>query len=192
MKREHLKSLLVVVLLVAVGVGCRRMIPVHNFWPTTAVALFAGFFFRSRMVALLTTFVALSLSNLVEPAYDDNWTCCAVYGCLAFSVWLGSLLDNGKLGSGPSPVRLLSASLGCSLLFYVVTNFACWIGGHGMYEHTWSDLMECYNVAIPFFRNTIYGDLFYTAAIFGTYALLTGVELEFPPRRLQPIPVRKK
>jgi hypothetical protein len=42
-----------------------------------------------------------------------------------------------------------------------------------MYPRSFSGLMECYLLAIPFFRNTILGDLFYTGVFFGSYELLT-------------------
>ncbi len=186
MKRENLKSLLVFVLLVAVGVGCRRLIDVYNFWPTTAVALFAGYFFRSRLLGIFTAFTALTISNLTEPSYGNYWTAISVYGCLAFSVWLGS-----HLGKKPTPAKLCLASLGSSTVFFIVTNFACWAGPK-MFDHTWEGLVECYTVAIPFFRNTIGGDLFYTAAIFGAYALAVELDFDFFPRRMQLIPIRKR
>ncbi len=185
MKRENLKSLLVFVLLVAVGVGCRRLISAHNFWPNTAVALFAGFFFRSRLLALFTALTALTISNLAEPSYAGQWTAISVYGCLAVSVLLGS-----RLGKSPTPLRLCATSLAASLMFFVVTNFACWADGK-LYARTWPELLECYAAGVPFFRNTIGGDLFYTAALFATYALALQLYRDFYPRRMQPIPVRK-
>ncbi|MFN7312544.1 MAG: DUF6580 family putative transport protein, partial [Bacteroidota bacterium] len=33
-------------------------------------------------------------------------------------------------------------------------------------------LMECYTAAIPFFRNSFAGDLFYTTILFGGYYLI--------------------
>jgi hypothetical protein len=33
-------------------------------------------------------------------------------------------------------------------------------------------MMESYTMAIPFFQNTLMGDLFYTSALFGAYYLI--------------------
>jgi hypothetical protein len=38
-----------------------------------------------------------------------------------------------------------------------------------MYAPTWAGLVECYVLAIPFFRNTVGGDLFFVAVMFGAY-----------------------
>ena len=58
-----------------------------------------------------------------------------------------------------------------SLLFFVLTNFGVWLV-NGYYPHTVAGLAACYVAAIPFFQNSIAGDLFYTALLFGGFALL--------------------
>jgi hypothetical protein len=54
----------------------------------------------------------------------------------------------------------------------VITNFAVWAFG-GLYPHSLTGLTECYFLAIPFFRNTLLGDLFYSGAFFGGYELIS-------------------
>jgi len=41
-----------------------------------------------------------------------------------------------------------------------------------MYPQTFAGMMASYVAAIPFFANTVAGDLFYTALLFGGFALL--------------------
>jgi hypothetical protein len=41
-----------------------------------------------------------------------------------------------------------------------------------MYEKTMTGLVEAYYFAIPFFRNTLLGDFFYTGVLFGSYAFV--------------------
>jgi hypothetical protein len=38
-----------------------------------------------------------------------------------------------------------------------------------MYPHTLTALGACYVAAIPFFQNTVAGDLFYTVLLFGGF-----------------------
>ena len=38
-----------------------------------------------------------------------------------------------------------------------------------LYPHTLAGLAESYVAGLPFFRNTLVGDLFFTGVIFGTY-----------------------
>jgi hypothetical protein len=52
----------------------------------------------------------------------------------------------------------LNTILSSSLLFFIITNFGVWILG---YPHTLDGLIMCYTLAIPFFVNSIIGDLFF-------------------------------
>ena len=67
------------------------------------------------------------------------------------------------------------ASVAGSVVFFLVTNLGVWLGVNGhapMYPHTLTGLAECYVAALPFFRNTLLGDLTYAAVMFGSYYLL--------------------
>jgi formate-dependent nitrite reductase membrane component NrfD len=49
----------------------------------------------------------------------------------------------------------------------LVTNFASWLN-NPMYTQNFSGLLTSYIAGIPFFRNTLLGDLFYLSVLFGT------------------------
>ena len=66
--------------------------------------------------------------------------------------------------------RVLIASVVCSLAFFVFTNFAVW-GFGTMYAHDAAGLTRCFELALPFFRFTLAGDLVFAAGIFGAYRL---------------------
>jgi len=51
-----------------------------------------------------------------------------------------------------------------------VTNFAVWAGGSS-YPPTAEGLASCYAAAIPFFRNALFGDLFYASVLFGVWSI---------------------
>jgi hypothetical protein len=70
--------------------------------------------------------------------------------------------------------KVVFVSLLASILFFVITNFAVWAFS-GMYPKTAFGLGEAYFLAIPFFRNTILGDLFYNGVFFGVYNLLLNI-----------------
>ncbi|MCX6136221.1 MAG: hypothetical protein NTV54_01825 [Ignavibacteriales bacterium] len=86
----------------------------------------------------------------------------------------GSFLAAGAIGIAISGRRsvlsIAAATLASSILFFVVTNFGVWAGGT-MYVHSWAGLMECYVAAIPFFRNSIAGDVVFVAVMFGIYEM---------------------
>ena len=67
-------------------------------------------------------------------------------------------------------LSLVGCSLTSSLLFFVATNFACWLVS-SWYPRSLAGLWQCYVAAIPFFRYTLMGDLFFAGVLFGGYAL---------------------
>jgi hypothetical protein len=68
-------------------------------------------------------------------------------------------------------VRVAAYGVLGSTLFFVFTNFGVWLGS-SMYPQTWAGLVECYVAGIPFYKNTLAGTLFYSAVLFGGFALL--------------------
>ncbi len=156
------------VLLVLLG-GFSRLIP-HppNFAALGAVALFAG----ARLPRRLAWAVPLAAMALSDFAIDlgtgrpvFTLVRFAVYGAFAAIVVLGRLA-----AVEATPARLAALSLASSWLFYLVTNFAIWIP-FDTYPATASGLAACYVAAIPWFWNTLAGDLVGMAALFGVDAL---------------------
>ena len=50
-----------------------------------------------------------------------------------------------------------------SFVFFVISNFGVWLSGG--YGYSFSGLLECYFLAIPFFGNTLLSTIFYTLLI---------------------------
>ncbi len=74
---------------------------------------------------------------------------------------------------------MAAAAIASSILFFAVTNFGMWLWS-GIYPRTLGGLEACYGAAIPFFQNTLAGDLFYAALLFGGFKL---AELLMPQLR---------
>jgi hypothetical protein len=140
-----------------------RLIP-HppNFTPFAAMALFGGAHISDKRLAFGLPLIALLLSDAVLGFYHGMiW----VYGSFALVVCLGLQLQSRR--------RLLpiaGATLAGSVLFFALTNFGVWVSS-GLYPPTLTGLGACYVAAIPFFQNTIAGDLIYVALLFGGFAL---------------------
>lgn len=152
-------ALCAVVLLAALA----RLLP-HppNFAPVAALALFAGAHLSRKAWALAVPLAAMLLSDAYLGFHDLTLV---VYGAFAAAVGIGFLLR----GRCRLPM-IAGASLTSSVLFFVVTNFAVWAVG-SIYPKTVAGLAACYAAAIPFFHNTLAGDAFYTAVLFGGWAL---------------------
>ena len=144
--------------------ACARLLP-HpwNFTPIIAMGLFAGAQARFASTGVLATLSALALSDAVMGFYSGIWY---VYGAMLIPVLLGRLIRNRN-----STVAIIAAALGSSFSFFLVTNFMVWATGT-LYPHTVAGLATCFVAAVPFFRNQLLGDAFYTFAFFGGYALL--------------------
>ena len=53
-----------------------------------------------------------------------------------------------------------------STVFFLISNFGVWLLG---YPHTLEGLITCYTLAIPFFGNTLIGDLMFTGGLFYSF-----------------------
>jgi len=140
-----------------------RLIP-HpmNFAPITAIALFGGVYFNGKFSPILPL-AALFISDIFLGFYSGIvW----VYGSVLLIVAIGLVIRRYKT----VPV-VFGATMAGSLLFFLITNFGVWQAGM-FYTKDFTGLVECYTAAIPFYRNSMMGDLFYVAVMFGVYELV--------------------
>jgi hypothetical protein len=147
----------------------------YNFTPVEAIALFGGAYFADKRVAVFVPLAAMLVADVViATALPAQWisewlgTLPAVYGCIALTTLGGFALRNRV-----SAFRVGAGALASAVLFFVVTNFATWLTAHaGAGQACTQGLAECYIVAIPFFRGTLVGTLFWSAVLFGGFELL--------------------
>ncbi|WP_425400980.1 DUF6580 family putative transport protein [Aeoliella sp.] len=176
--RRYLNSdHLVFVLLVTIAVVGRMGRPDWNFTPVAATALFAGFYFRNRLVAAMVPLAALAISDFAEPLHNSRWVMATVWAAMLLPAALGPWLRGSK-SRFEAFLRGTVGALAPAAFFFLTTNFAVWAvgpvaGGSLMYSQDLSGLAECYAAAIPFFRSMVLGDLFYMTLLFGAYALVT-------------------
>jgi hypothetical protein len=64
--------------------------------------------------------------------------------------------------------KIIISSLGASAVFFLATNFAFL---YADYPHTLSGIMLAYYNGLPFLRGTVLGDMGYSVALFGSYAI---------------------
>ena len=149
-----------------------------NFTPVGGMALFGAAYFSRKYLAILIPLAALWISDLLlnnliyAKAYPEFYSGFAWFGNAA--VYLGFILIS-LLGfillRKIRPISLLGASISASVIFFLVTNFGSWLA-NPLFPKTTSGLLAAYTAGIPFFWNTLFGDLFYTAVLFGSFALI--------------------
>lgn len=133
---------------------------IPNFAPIAALALFSGTYLKKKY-ALVVPIVAMLVADYFIGFYNP-FVLASVYGCFLIIGLIGIWLRNNKTFS-----NVVGASLMGSVAFFLITNFAVWLAPQFYYPHTLQGLLNCYTLALPFFRNTIAGDLFYVGVFFG-------------------------
>ena len=156
---------LTVSLLILIAAVSRFMPHPSNFAPIAAIALFGGAKFANKKLAYLVPFLAMIISDLFLGFYDFG-SMFTVYACFALTVFMGSYIANKQSVAKVAGLTLLS-----SIVFFVFTNLSVWVY-FGTYTHDLSGLVACYVAAIPFFRNSVIGDLVFSGALFGIYAVI--------------------
>lgn len=189
------RILLLIVLVLAAAFA--RLVPhMYNAAPVTAVTLFAAAYLPSRRWSVLLPFAAMFFSDLVlyatkDIAYRDQ----AVTNMLfVYSAFAGIALLGQWLRRQVTVSRVVGTTLAGSALFFLVTNFGAWLslsqtlstGEPAVYSRTLGGLIDSYIAGVPFFRGTFFGDLFYTAALFGGLALLERTAPQFQQPIAQP------
>lgn len=159
---DYKPKIILALILIALVVISRVVMPYPaNFAPIAAVAIFSGAILP-RNWALTLPLLAMIISDFFIGMHS-----------LVFFTWgsfmLIALLANRYMKK-INPLTVVGASLGASVLFFVVSNFGVWVEGR-LYPLTMSGLIQSYYYALPFFRNTLLGDMTFTVSIFSLYAV---------------------
>ncbi len=161
-------------LLIFAGVSLRLLCrDIPNFAPVGALALFAGFFFRSYLIAAMVPVTVVTISNFQLGGYENVWVMMSVYACFILPTLLGRWYLKNRSGNLSAP-RVLTFSFSGALLFFFVTNFTFYLS---YYPPTAAGFVDCYLAAIPFFRYTLVGDLFFCFVFFGGYEWITRLSM---------------
>jgi len=164
MRAQNLKFQLITISAIIFALAIFRLLPhLPNVSPVAAMALFGGAYFADKRMAFIVPFVALFLSDLVLGLHNSM---IFVYAGFALTVAIGFLLKNRMTMTNTIFAMLIS-----SVLFFLLTNFGAWMTS-GLYVKSAEGLMQAYVAGIPFFQNSLLGNMVYAAVIFGGYHLL--------------------
>ena len=133
-----------------------RLIP-HppNFTPLTAIALFGGIYLSDKTLAYLMPIIIMLFSDIFLG-----------FSSISLFVYFSFIIISyiGIKSKKPGIQNIILSSI----VFFIVSNFGVWILG---YPKTWEGFVSCYTLAIPFFRNSLLGDLFYSGVMILSYNL---------------------
>jgi hypothetical protein len=179
------KKLAIASVLIGLAAFIRLLPHPNNITPIAAMALMGGMYVGRNYLAFLVPLIALFVSDLIlnntinKMFFTDqtgfilwneymNFT----YPAFILTVFLGYAI---KHFSGFR--KIIAGAFLSSLLFFVITNFGTWMSGH-LYPNNIAGLSACFAAAIPFFWNTLIGNLFYTALFVVGIELAMGYSLK--------------
>jgi len=157
-----MKKYLPAALLIALGLATRFVPHLPNFTAIGAVAFFAGRYLPSKY-SLTIPLVAMLISDLFIGFYALP-IMLSVYLSFALMTTVGYITQNKGLK------KIAVGTIAGSTIFYLVTNWAVWAFGT-MYSPNLNGLFTSYIAALPFLRNQLLADIFYTTVLIGGYEL---------------------
>lgn len=169
--QKKTKQILIVGLIILLLALSRLVKHPYNFTPVAAMALFAGCYLRKQW-GILLPMLGMLLGDYFIGFYDWKLMA-AVYAGIGASFYIGWFLQNRVRW-----YSVILSALTASVFFFIASNLAVWLF-YAWYPHTLNGLKDCFILALPFFRNTLAGDLVYSGAIFGAYELV----LKYSARR---------
>ncbi len=186
-KKINVKFIVVAALILLAAFS--RIIPhMYNFSPLGAIGMFGAAWFSKKwqaiLVPLAATFISdLFINNVIYAQYNPAFTWFyegAYWQYLTYIIiiFAGFVLFRSKV----TAPKVLMASLTATALFFLLSNFGSWIT-MSIYPKNATGLLASYTAGIPFINGTFYGDLFYCALLFGTFALIN--KTVFKPQTAQ-------
>lgn len=162
--------MLMAVVFIIIGILSRVIPHVPNFSPIIAVALFAGVYWN-RKYGYMLPLAMLVISDLIIGLHSTvffTWTAMLVI------YYLGTRLQKHKTIPATIGYALFS-----SVFFFIYTNFGVWLTG--WYPQTIQGFLQCYTLALPFFRTSLLANIAYVAVMFGAYELFLRFQLKPAP-----------
>jgi hypothetical protein len=160
--QRHL-IIIFITFLIIFGIVFRFLPHPPNFAPIAAIGLFSGFFIKRKAV-LFIPLGAMMISDFFIGSYQPS-IMLSVYLSFALIALIG-YFNRHRLNAN----TVIGSSLIGSVLFFLLTNLAVWKFS-GLYPLNLEGLTSCFYLALPFFRNTLAGDLFFTGVFFSAWQL---------------------
>ena len=156
------KNNLIIIGFIILGVLTRIIPHPPNFTAIGAVALFGGAFIKDKKLSFIIPVFIMMLSDLIL-GYS---MVISVYISFIIMVLIGSLLQKKQNG-----IRIINTTLIASLIFFLITNFSVFLTS-SLYPKNIIGLIECYTLAIPFFINTVMGNVIYSLIMFYSFNMI--------------------
>ena len=191
MKTQN-KRLVLTAAVVIFTAALSRLLP-HppNFVPILALGVFGGTVIKDKKYAFIFPLAALLISDTMFQLFTSTP---GFYGLGQVFVYAAFMLTT-FVATRIRKVNVANVLLTCiasSVIFFLVSNFGDWIA-RSFYPKTFAGLMTCYADALPFYNhdylfgsfalNTLTSTIFFTALMFGAYAVVKNALLQPAPQK---------
>lgn len=156
-------NFLIISTLILIAVISRFLPHPPNFTAIGAIALFGAAHFQNKAIGFSIPLLAMLFSDILLGIHSHI---IAVYVSFALIAGIGFILKKNL-----KTKNLFIASLISSIVFFLITNFSVWLA-NPLYPQSIIGLIECYIIALPFGLNTLLGDFFFNASLFGGFYLV--------------------
>ena len=151
------KKQFIIITFIVIAAVIRLFPHIPNVTPITAMALFSGVYFTDKKYAFIIPLFAMFLSDLFLG-----------FSLISLFVYAAFILV-GYIGIASKKMNVKTILIS-SISFFIITNFGVWLIG---YPKTVNGLLECYTLAIPFFRNSLMGDFFYAGVMYYAFQFVS-------------------
>lgn len=165
--------------LLIVAAAFTRLFPHYpNFTAIGAMAIFGGSVVKDKKLSFLLPLGALFLSDVCLQLFTSTK---GFYGISQFFVYAAFLIITALAGfmQKRSVANIALAAVWSGAVFFILSNFGVWLSSD-FYPKTFAGLGACYWASIPFYKNEFFGNFvlnsimgtaFYSAILFGAYAM---------------------
>lgn len=167
---------LAIILLTALMRIFNAQIHLYHLVPVAALGIFSGSILNNKSQAYLIPIGAMILSDIGIALFTNIPGFYGIsqfvnYGALIFITFLGTYLSKRNF------LNIVGFSVGGTLLFFILSNFGTFLSGT-LYTKDLQGLIECYTMALPFYKNelantfflnSLFGDLSFSLIAFGIY-----------------------
>ncbi len=165
----NFEKLLLPLIIIVFGATLRLIPHPANVAPIAAIAIFGGVYLNKKY-ALVLPILAMIVSDIF---LGFSVSTPLVYASFLISGVIGLWLKNHK----HLPL-VIGATLASSIIFFLLTNFNFWYVT-SLYPKTFDGMIQAYFMALPFFRNTVIGDLIYVGLFFASFEVILKLSKEF-------------
>jgi hypothetical protein len=143
-----------------------------SFNPIIAISLFSGVVISDKKLAFLMPLLAMFASDILLEVLQ---IAPGFYGLSQLGNY-ASLLLVTVLGFGMKKIRFVHVagfSIASTLMFFFLSNSNVFFFNAVAYERSFNGWMTCLAAGIPFIKNGLLTDLFFSGVLFGSYSFIT-------------------